>query len=244
MKKIITMAAVGIMAAGLGLTAGAQEEKGILPAIAGENGTTYANLFEVILDEQYDQLWLDYCTEYVGEENAEAAAEMLKSSISAEVYGEEAIEAYADGGTAFDCWYINDAAAFTMNGDEITVEKTDGSTETHTYEYLGVYNVGEGETMEYNGEEMSVTFACDVYESTDEAGEFKYFLLRDDTMEETYHIEFRYGSDLEDLQGYFVGPYAYWLAAGIDQDADEETINAVIELFCSENLGGSETEAE
>ena len=31
---------------------------GILTDIAGENGTTYANLFTVILDSQYDDLWL------------------------------------------------------------------------------------------------------------------------------------------------------------------------------------------
>ncbi len=57
-------------------------------------------------------------------------------------------------------------------------------------------------------------------------------------MEETYHIEFRYGSDLEELQGYFVGSYAYWLSAGIDEAASEETIHNVIDLFITENLSG------
>ena len=55
-------------------------------------------------------------------------------------------------------------------------------------------------------------------------------------MAETYHIEFRYGRDLEELQGYLVGPYDYWLAAGIDESADEETIQKVIALFCLENM--------
>ena len=55
-------------------------------------------------------------------------------------------------------------------------------------------------------------------------------------MEETYHIEFRYGRDLDELQGYLVGPYAYWLAAGIDESADEDTIRRVIALFCLENM--------
>jgi hypothetical protein len=81
-----------------------------------------------------------------------------------------------------------------------------------------------------------MAFPVDVYKSANEAGEFNYFLLREDTMEETYHIEFRYGRDLEQLQGYLVGPYAYWLAAGIDEDADEETICRVIALFCLENM--------
>ena len=32
------------------------------------------------------------------------------------------------------------------------------------------------------------------------------------------------------------GSYAYWLAAGIDADASAETIDAVIDLFVTENL--------
>ena len=94
--------------------------------------------------------------------------------------------------------------------------------------------------MVYNGQEIDPSFACDVYQSTDDAGEFTYLLFRDDTMASTYHIEFRYGSDLDALQKYFTGPYAYWLSAGIDADASPETIDSVIDLFVSENLGGEE----
>jgi hypothetical protein len=90
--------------------------------------------------------------------------------------------------------------------------------------------------MMYQGMEISMAFPVDVYKSVDEAGEFNYFFLREDTMEETFHIEFRYGKDLEELQGYLVGPYAYWLAAGIDESADEDTIRRVIALFCLENM--------
>ncbi len=224
------------------MPAAAEESTGILPAIAGD-GTTYANLFEVILDEQYDQIWLDSSAAVIGEDMAEEAVASLKEYISSDLYGEDAIAAFSDGGYAFDCWYINDASAFTFEGDTITIQKTDGTEETHTYTYLGSFNVGEGETMEYNGTEFEVAFPCDVYESTDDAGEFTYFFLRDDTMEDTYHIEFRYGSNLEDLQGYFVGPYAFWLAAGIDQEADEETIQKVIDLFVTENLAGEDEES-
>lgn len=41
------------------------------------------------------------------------------------------------------------------------------------------------------------------------AGDFTYFLFRDDTMETTYHTEFRYGDDLDELQKYLEGKYAY-----------------------------------
>lgn len=57
-----------------------------------------------------------------------------------------------------------------------------------------------------------------------------------DTPATTYHLEFRYGSNVEDLAKYNEGPYAYWLAAGFPADADEELIQKVITLFCEENL--------
>lgn len=216
-----------------------QELGGIFPAIAGENGTTYQSLFEVILDDQYDDYWIETCASIVGDDAAEASAAALKAYISCDIYGQEAIDAYAQsGGMGFDCWYINDAKTFEFKDNQITTTLTDGSSSTHTYEYLGVYKVGEGETMEYGGQTIDPSFECDVYKSTDDAGEFTYFFLRDDTMAETYHIEFRYGSSLEELQGYFIGEYAYWLSAGIDADASEETIHNVIDLFITENLSG------
>ncbi len=133
-------------------------------------------------------------------------------------------------------WRINGAQSLTFKDDTVTILKTDGTQETHTYEYLGKYNIGEGETMMYQGNEISLSFPVDVYKSTDEAGEFNYFMMREDTMDTTWHLEFRYGSDLEALQGYMVGPYAYWLAAGIDEKANADTINKVIALFCLENM--------
>lgn len=215
-----------------------EADTGILSAIAGENGTTYVNLFDLILDTGYNEVWTDYIGAVVGEENALGTADFMKGYISADVYGEAAIEAYGDrsNGMAFDCFYIGGVDSFTMEGDTITANLKDGTSETHTYKYIGQYNVGEGETMVYNGQEISVAFPCDVYQSTDEAGEFNYFFFRDDTMEETYHIEFRYGKDLEELQGYFVGPYAYWLAAGFDIAAEAQTQEKVIALFCLENM--------
>lgn len=51
-------------------------------------------------------------------------------------------------------------------------------------------------------------------------------------------VEFRCGSDLDALQKYFTGPYAYWLSAGIDANADVQTIDNVIDLFVTENLSG------
>lgn len=240
-KKILAPLMAFCMALSLAACGGqvgeGEQLEGIFPSIAGENGTTYESLFEVILDEQYDDYWTEKCASIVGEDAAGTSADALKAYISCDIYGQEAIDTYAQsGGMGFDCWYINDAKTFTFKDNQVTTMLTDGSSSTHTYEYLGSYKVGEGETMEYGGQTIDPSFACDVYKSTDDAGEFTYFFLRDDTMEETYHIEFRYGSDLEELQGYFIGSYAYWLSAGIDKDASEETIHSVIDLFITENL--------
>ena len=57
-----------------------------------------------------------------------------------------------------------------------------------------------------------------------------------DTPASTYHLEFRYGSDVDALTQYNAGPYAYWLAAGFPADADQAMIENVITLFCEENL--------
>ena len=215
-------------------------ENGILTAIAGENGTTYENFFDVTLAEENYDLWYNCAAAVVGETAAADTVAFMQGYISSERYGEEAISYYSehsDESPIFDCFYINGLKLVTFNPDNtITVELEDGTSQTHTYEYLGVYSIGAGETMVYMGQEISVEFPCDVYKSTDEAGEFNYFFLRDDTMKETGHIEFRYGKDLEELQGYFTGPYGYWLTAGFDVNADAQTLRKTVELFCLENM--------
>ena len=60
--------------------------------------------------------------------------------------------------------------------------------------------------------------------------------MMSDTPATTYHLEFRYGSDVDALSQYNEGSYAYWLAAGFPVDADEEMVKNVITLFCEENL--------
>ena len=238
MKKAMSLvlALCLLMATAAVAAADTHADTGVFPVIAGEEGTTYVSLFDVIISDQWTPVWQDYIAAIVGEDAAPAMTAGLQGAITSELYGEAAVAAFAGGGYAFDCDFINDAQSITFSDGTVTILKTDGTSETHDYEYLGQYNIGENETMMYQGMEISMAFPVDVYRSTDEAGEFNYFLLREDTMAETYHIEFRYGRDLEELQGYLVGPYAYWLAAGIDESADEDTIRRVIALFCLENM--------
>ena len=68
-----------------------------------------------------------------------------------------------------------------------------------------------------------VSFDCAVYKAKeDNAGEYKYVLLCPDTP--------------NDLQSALRGEYAFWLAAGIPSDADDEMVENVIKLFVEENL--------
>jgi len=66
----------------------------------------YDELFTVICDPKYDQLWLDACSAIVGEEAAETSAEKLKSACTGTIYGEEAVSVFGDGsqGMQFECF--------------------------------------------------------------------------------------------------------------------------------------------
>ena len=205
------------------LPEGSSEAAELLENIKG----TYEPLFPVITKPEYDQLWLDPCMAIVGEEAAPQAAEMLKAACNGTIYGQEAIEAFGDGsnGAQFDCLFIGGVSTITFDGATISgADESGNQVFSHEYAYTGKLVLG-GMMEGY------------LYETADEdAGEFKYFYMMPDTPATTFHLEFRYGSNVDDLTKYNEGPYAYWLAAGFPVDADEETIKNVITLFCRENL--------
>ena len=188
---------------------------------------SYQELWPVILADDYTQTWIDDCKEIVGEDNAEAAYEKLKSMVTGEVYGEEAVEAYKDGGGAYFCGFTQDMATVEFDGDTKTIkgyDKDEKELFSHTYHYVGM-------------EEIRGLY---IYESDDaDSGEFTYFCIAPDTMDTTWHIEFRYGSNLDALGQYDAGNYAYWLASGISVDCTQEDIENCIQLFCTENLSES-----
>ena len=195
----------------------------LLSAVSG----TYDELFPVITDAAYDQLWLDNCAAVVGEEAAPAVAEMLKTACNGTIYGQEAVDAFGDGseGAQFDCLFINGVSQIVFDGDTISGLDKDGKTVfSHKYAYVGPASIA-GMMNGY------------LYQTDDkDAGEFTYFFLLPDTPDTTFHTEFRYGSDPEALMLYNDGPYAYWLAAGILANRDEQMVKDVIQLFCEENL--------
>ena len=189
---------------------------------------TYQELWPVILDEKYEQTWIDDCKELVGEENAQAAYEKLASMVSGEVYGEDAVKAYADGNGVYDCAFTEGVATLEFDGETSTIKGYDADKKelfSHTYHYVGM-------------EEIRGLYE---YESDDaDSGEFTYFCIAPDTTATTYHIELRYGSDLDALGKYDEGAYAYWLGSGISTDYDEAMIKDCIQLFCTENLSEQE----
>ena len=185
---------------------------------------SYQELWPVILDSQYEDIWLENCKELVGEDNAQAAFDKLSSMVTGTVYGEEAVKAYADGGGAYDCSFTEGLSTVEFDGAASTIKGYDAEGNelfSHTYHYVGM-------------EEVRGLYE---YESDDaDSGEFTYFCMAPDTNTTTYHIEFRYGSDLEALGKYDAGNYAYWLASGISTEYDQTMIENCIKLFCTENL--------
>lgn len=57
-----------------------------------------------------------------------------------------------------------------------------------------------------------------------------------DSPDETHHIEFRYGDNLDELNKMREGKYAYWLAAGIPTEGTDDYAAKAIQLFCEENV--------
>ena len=199
------------------------ESEGVGDVLANLEGT-YEELFPVIADAKYDDLWLGFCAQYGDEENAQLYSDMLKGSTTALIYGAEAVDTYAENpdDTAFDCYFLHGIAQFTVEGNTISGTDADGEEVfSHTYTYIGDAEDG--------------SFA--IYKSDDEnSGDFTYFAFAADTPDTTYHIEFRYGYTEYKINSFYDGDYAYWMASGIKKDASEDVISDCVELFCSENL--------
>lgn len=183
---------------------------------------TYQELFPVLFDARYDQLWLDDSAASVGEDGASEAVEMLKGSVSGDLHGQEAIDAYGEEGGAFYCGWLEDVSELTIDSESATISGKDSRGKelfSHTYHFAKM------------ADELFV------FESDDaNSDDFTYFAFLPDTPDSTYHIEFRYGSTDEDMGEWMAGPYAYWMAAGIPVNPSQMLVQDCIKLFCDENL--------
>ena len=144
--------------------------------------------------------------------------------LSGTIYGEEAVEAYKDGDGVYDCSFKEGVNKLEFNGSDSVIKGYDSEGKeifSHTYHYVGIEEVRG--LYEFKSDDA-------------DSGEFTYFCIAPDTNDTTYHIELRYGSDLEALGKYDEGDYAYWLGSGISTDYDQTMVENCIELFCKENL--------
>ena len=222
MKKLISMLTLAVLVLAMPF---AMAEEAIDPAQLMEDvAGTYVPLFSVLNLPEYDDLWVGYSADLVGEEDAQAVADMLRASTTAEIYGEEAVEAYAadPDSMRFDCYFTEGVDKFVFDGNTVTGLDADGNEVfSHSYTYV---------------QELPEAISCYAYKTDDaDAGKFTYICLAPDTPDTTFHIEFRYGDDLEALGQMYEGKYAFWQAAGMLEDADDEMIENCIELFCTEN---------
>ncbi len=187
---------------------------------------TYTPLFDTLYADEYASAWTDACAAIVGDDGAEDAAAMLKYFCAGSVYGEDAVSTYSSDpdSAQFYCGFADGAAEITFDNSTVSgVDKEGNELFSHEYEFCG-YD-------ETNG--------FYEFKSTDgNEDEFAYFCLFPDTPASTFHIEFRYGSDVDELVKYTEGKYAYWMASGILKDCDEDMIKNAIELFSTENLAG------
>ena len=200
---------------------------------------TYRQLFEgTTFDDACDAYWHDAAAAVVGEAGADAAVKMMKTSIGGKQYGANKED------NVFCCGFINGVDQITFNGTEISGTLNGKKVFSHPYKVIGQMGIG--------AEEGVPGFSGMLLQSLDNnSGQFTYFLMMPDTMDDTYHIEFRYGNSSSDLALYGKGPYANWLAAGISTSAMSEsstdpgkkdnTLRQVISLFSEENLGYDQT---
>lgn len=198
----------------------AEGEQDFLNQISGR----YVELFPEMSKAEYREIWLEATGSIVGEENAEATTDQLIAHCTAEIYGEEATALYAEdpSSTRFDCYFIGGVREFVMDGNVITgLDENGEELFSHTYAPYEMEN--ENGFLFYKTED-------------EDAGQFTYFAFSPDTMETTYHLEFRYAEDIADLQSWFEGRYAYWNVGAIAADYTEQTMQDVIYLFATENL--------
>jgi hypothetical protein len=230
-KALYTLLATCMIMTSVNIHAAETAENDFLDRIQG----SYVELFPEFAKDEYHSIWTSDAAQYLGIDGAEAdgAIDNLLNTYMSDVYGQYAVETWGDmsSGFAFDCGFLGDAEVLSIEGNEIAGKDQDGNEIfRHAYHF-----VQELPYAEYD------EFFFHLYESDDEdAGMYRYFAFCDDTPDETYHLEFRYGPTLDGMDSYYTGAYAFWLAAGIPQDYSDELMENCIHLFAGENLGSGE----
>ena len=250
-KGIVSVLAVSMVLGGMAYAVPARAQSTDSSDLLSQIQGTYTALFPAFREDRYDAIWEEKLSAYAGVE-AEAAEEVkdvFLGMYESGIHGEEAVKKAEEepGWFLFDCSFTGGVESMVIDGEEIAGLDADGQEVfRHTYTYYGaiqknfdpmteVYMAGVSE------EDWPV---LSVYEGDGPEDEFKYFAFADDTPAETYHLEFRYGSDPEELARYFTGPYGYWMVSATYQDCEEEMMESCIDLFAQENASSIQMIAE
>ncbi len=213
----------------------------------------YQQLFTgATFNSKYDHYWHDYSAAVIGtgktfgQEDDSTDADILAAVMKQSIGGSEAD---FDKHTLKDQFFCDFRTVdgkkldrLVFNGTQISGYDAGGSELfSHAYRYIGMSDIFMGE--------QPVMEDFTILKSLDEnSGEYTYFFIAPDTPDETFHIEFRYGSSLDDLKKYAEGSYANWMAAGIPVSAlsekNEAAIEKVISLFCVENTVGNDFDGD
>ena len=215
MKRRNVVYALGLSMGFAGNAEEAQQDE-YLSQIQG----SYVELFPELSRDENRATWEKYAAEYVDADAVADSVDYLLWMCTGDKYGQEAIDAFTEDPDSmqFDGYFLGDVAEFTVDGNTISgIDAGGNEVFSHAYK-----------AMDMKNEDFLF------YESEDaDSGMFTYFAFSPDTPESTYHLEFRYADNTDDLQSWFEGNY------------DETMMDNCLKLFCSENLGGEgESESE
>ncbi len=219
MKKALLLLSLALIA--FGCKTKTSEEEAFLHSLEG----TYVELFttKTCLNPKYTPLWNSEAAKFVGKDKAEEAIAQLVGGCQGTITGEEAVAEYSKTNAfKFCCSFKQGVSKITFSGNHISGVDKDGK-ELFSHKYHFVEKDSEGSY---------------IYESDDNnTDEFRFFWMRPDSPSQTHHIEFRYGSDKEQLTQLMTGKYAFWMASAVREGHEDEYRNSII-LFVGENLGG------
>ena len=186
---------------------------------------TYVELFstKTCLNPRFEPLWKSEVLKFVDASKADNVLASIRGVCQGTRIGNDAISYCKEQGTMqFCCTFLQGVSRFVVKGRTISGYNADNNLVfAHKYHFL---------EKDGNGNYL--------FESDDSnLDEFRFFWFMPDSPKSTYHIEFRYGNDKEQLSQMMEGKYAFWMAAGVREGHEDEWRKGIC-LFVEERLKG------
>lgn len=225
MKRILLICTV-VMTMLMGANAQNQESKvlsgeAFLESLKG----SYIELFseKTCLNSKFAPLWKSEIAKYTEASKADSVLAAIQGGCLGTRIGADAMTYNRKNGSMqFCCAFLHGVNRFEIIGHRISG-----------------YDVNEKQLFSHNYHFVEMdAYGNYIFESNDKNNdEFRYFWFMPDSPNSTYHIEFRYGSDKKQLSQMMDGKYAYWMAAGVREQQEDEWRKGII-LFVTERLSG------